>query len=91
MKLIFAKNKFNRRLGTKVVTVKKYALDKSDYPLRYNPQHPAANAQGYVKVPNVNRDIERADASEAQRTYEANLGLIEISRSLIKTTLEAIK
>jgi flagellar basal-body rod protein FlgC len=90
-KLIFAKNKFNRRLGTNVVTVKKYSLDKKDFPLRYSPRHPAADANGYVKMPNVNRDIERADAAEAQRTYEANLGIIETSRSLIKTTLEAIK
>ena len=43
-----------------------------------------------MKYPNVTREIERADASEAQRSYEANLSVIEVTNSLMQKTVEAI-
>jgi flagellar basal-body rod protein FlgC len=58
--------------------------------MKFDPHHPAANAEGYIKYPNVTREIERADASEAQRGYEANLSVIEVSNSLMNKTVEAI-
>lgn len=90
-KIIFAKNVYNKKLKTNVVIAKKVDFDKSDFILKYEPNHPAANADGYVKYPNVNRIIERADASEAQRGYEANLSIIEMSNSLMQKTVEAIR
>jgi flagellar basal-body rod protein FlgC len=59
--------------------------------MRYDPTHPSANANGYVKMPNVRKLVEMADASEAQRAYEANLGVVEMSRSMIQKSLEAIR
>ncbi len=90
-KIIYAKNQYNKKLKTNVVQVSKYDVDKSPFELKYDPQHPAADLHGYVKLPNVRREIERADASEAQRTYEANLGVIEVARSMQQKTIDAIK
>lgn len=91
-KIVFADNKYNRRLKTNVVTVKKFDIDKhTPFVLKYEPNHPAADFNGYVKYPNIRREIERADASEAQRSYEANLNVMEMSKSMIDKTLEVIK
>jgi flagellar basal-body rod protein FlgC len=90
-KIVFAENKYDRKAGAHLVRVRKYGKDESPFQLQYNPKHPAADLNGYVKLPNVNPQIERADASEAQRTYEANLGIIEVSRSMMQKTIEAIK
>lgn len=90
-KVIFAQNKYNKNYRTHVITTKKVDFDKSDFILKYDPYHPAANAEGYVKFPNVMKEIERADASEAQRGYEANLSIMQMSNSLIQRTVEAIK
>lgn len=90
-KIIFAKNNYDKRLKTNVVSVRKYDVDKRPFQLKYDPQHPAADLNGYVKLPNIHNEIERADASEAQRTYEANLGVVEVSRSMIQKTVDAIR
>jgi flagellar basal-body rod protein FlgC len=73
-----------------VIRTKKVDVDESDFIMKYDPYHPAANAEGLVKYPNITREIERADASEAQRSYEANLSVIEVSNSLMQKTVEAI-
>jgi flagellar basal-body rod protein FlgC len=90
-KIIFAKNNYDRKLGTNVVKVAKYGTDKAPFQRKYDPNHPAADLNGYVLLPNIVRDIERADASEAQRSYEANLGVVEVTRSMIQKTIDAIK
>lgn len=90
-KIILPANMYDKGLKTNVVRTKKVDYDKSDFILKYEPNHPAANSDGYVKYPNVQKEIERADASEAQRGYEANIGIIEISNSLMNKTIEAIR
>lgn len=89
-KIIFPKNTYNEKLGTHVLVTKKIDTDKSDFIMKYEPHHPAANEDGLVKYPNISREIERADASEAQRSYEANLSVIEVSNTLMQKTIEAI-
>jgi len=64
-------NQLDAALGTDVVRVRKVGEDKSEFPLRYDPSHPAANAQGYVRTPNVNSFVEVMDMREAQRSYNA--------------------
>ena len=73
-----------------MIVTKKVDYDKSDFILKFDPYHPAADADGMVKYPNVTREIERADAAEAQRGYEANLSVIEVSNGLIQKTVDAI-
>ncbi|MDX2050527.1 MAG: flagellar basal body rod protein FlgC [Rickettsiaceae bacterium] len=90
-KVIFAKNIYDKDKKTRLVKIKKYGYDKSDFKLKYDPSHPGANEAGYVKLPNVSKIIEKADATEAQRSYEANLGMIEISKQMIDKTLDLMR
>jgi flagellar basal-body rod protein FlgC len=65
--------------------------DKSDFKTEYDPGNPAADAKGYVKLPNVNSLVEALDMKEAQRAYEANLNVIETARSMEARTLDILK
>src|SRR3954453_11003651 len=53
-KTVSFENRVDRALGTETVRVKEIGQDKSVFAQRYDPSHPAANAQGYVKTSNVN-------------------------------------
>ena len=67
-----------------------YNIFNCRFIMKFDPHHPAADAEGYVKYPNITREIERADAAEAQRGYEANLSIMEVTGSLTQKTIEAI-
>ena len=54
----------------------------------YSPGHPDADANGYIRSSNVNAMVDMADAIMAQRAYEANLALINISRSMAAKAAE---
>ncbi len=90
-KVLYVKRKFSPELGAEITVVNQIAKDKSEYKIKYEPNHPAANADGYVRYPNVDPVIEMADAKEAQRSYEANLSALEIARSNQSKILEALK
>lgn len=90
-KMLILKNKYDANLGADVVQVDKIIKDKSEFVLKYEPFHPAADGNGYVKYPNVQLPLESVDAKEAQRTYEANLGALEIARSNQMKVVEAMK
>jgi flagellar basal-body rod protein FlgC len=81
----------NRELGIKLVTSGRIRLDQSDFGRRYEPGHPAADSQGYVKLPNVNALIEGMDMREAQRSYQANLNVISATRRMLARTLEILR
>jgi len=74
--------------GVKMVRV---VPDSSAFKMQYQPGHPAANATGYVKLPNVDPLVEALDMREAQRAYEANLNVIETSRAMEQRTLDLLK
>jgi flagellar basal-body rod protein FlgC len=54
----------------------------------YMPGHPDADKNGYVRASNVNPMVEMADAVLAQRAYEANLALVNITRSMALKAVE---
>ena len=89
-KIVTFKNMLNKTSNQKEVEVDKVVPDKSDFIMKYDPSHPAADSTGYVKMPNVNPLIEMMDMREAQRSYEANLGIIDISKAMINSTLDQI-
>ena len=76
--------------GATGVKLAQVTPDMSDFTMEYDPSHPAANAQGYVKKPNVNPLIETMDMREAQRAYEANLNVIETARAMTQKTLDIL-
>ena len=51
----------------------------------------AADARGYVRVPNVDSLVETMDMREAQRTYAANLSVLEVTRGMLTRTIEALR
>jgi flagellar basal-body rod protein FlgC len=86
------KNEMDRELGVRTVRVDDISEDmKSKFKLKYIPDHPAANEEGYVKMPNVSSMIETMDIREAQRSYEANLGMIEQARSMMQRTIDLLR
>ena len=90
-KTITFKNVLDKEMGIEKVTVAGYGVDKSDFKKKYEPGHPAADAAGYVKYPNVESVVELVDMREAQRAYEANLNVIDVSKSMISQTLGLLK
>ncbi len=85
------KNELNRSDDLRYVEVDKVASDQSDFKVKYDPHHPAADAQGYIRTPNVNTLIEMMDMRESQRSYEANLGVIEMARSMLMRMVDLIR
>ncbi|MES2906500.1 MAG: flagellar basal body rod protein FlgC [Pseudomonadota bacterium] len=84
-------SEYDRALGAQVVTLGHAQFDKSDFLSRYEPGHPAADAKGYVKYPNVNMMIETMDIREAQRSYEAGLNVIKAARGIIQSTIGILR
>ena len=84
-------NEMDRSVGTDVVKIKEVGEDKSDFPLRYDPGHPAADANGYVKTPNVNSFVEVMDMREAERSYNANLSVMQVTRGMLTSTIAMLK
>ena len=77
--------------GGQIVKIGKTALDMSDFNMRYEPGHPAANSAGYVKYPNIDPLVEAMDMRQAQRTYEANLNVVTTTRQMLSRTLDILK
>ena len=82
---------FDDALGAQLVELGRIQRDTSAFPTKYEPGHPAANAAGYVMTPNVNSLVEQMDLREAQRSYEANLGVIGATRRMVAKTLEILR
>ena len=85
------KNELDRVTGVSVVHVKSIVKDTSDFREKYMPGHPAADERGYVKMPNVNSLVEMMDMREAQRAYEANLSVIDNTRTMMARTVDLLK
>jgi flagellar basal-body rod protein FlgC len=90
-KVVTFKNVLDRSLGLRTVRTGKIRPDRSDFGKRHEPSHPAADDDGYVLTPNVNSLIEMSDMREAQRSYEANLSVIKISKSMLSQTLDLLQ
>lgn len=65
-------------------------IRKDDSPLRmvYEPGHPDADAQGYVRMPNINIVTEMVDMMTASRAYEANVTSVNVAKSMMLKALE---
>jgi flagellar basal-body rod protein FlgC len=81
----------DRSLGMNTVQVKAVVPDTSAFPQKYDPSNPAANPQGYVSEPNVNSFVELMDMREAERSYSANLNVMQASRTMLSRVIDLIK
>jgi flagellar basal-body rod protein FlgC len=90
-KTITFESAMDRAAGVETVRVKDIGVDGSDLPLRYDPANPAADPKGYVKLPNVNSFIEMMDMREAERSYSANLSVMQATRTMLNKTIDLLK
>jgi flagellar basal-body rod protein FlgC len=84
-------SQLDRTLDARVVTLGPVRTDPSNFQLKYEPGHPAADAAGNVMHPNVNPLVEMTDMRDAQRSYEANLNVIGATRRMIARTLDILR
>jgi flagellar basal-body rod protein FlgC len=90
--IITFKNTLDREIGEKVVKVDDVEkIKENKFVKKHMPDHPAADPNGYVNMPNVNTLIEMMDMREAQRSYEANLGMVEQSRDMMLKTIDVLR
>lgn len=70
------------------VQVTKIIKDTTPFELVYNPEHPDANADGYVEMPNVDPLREMVDLMSTTRSYEANVTVLNASKGMLMKALE---
>lgn len=74
--------------GVKVIGIEE---DADNLSIVYNPEHPDADAEGYVQMPNVNMVDEMIALINTQRTYEANVTALNTSKKILMKALEISK
>ena len=90
-KTISFETEVDRVTGANLVRVDSIERDRAPYRIEHDPGHPAADADGFVKMPNVNILVEMADMREANRSYEANLQVIKQAREMISMTIDLLR
>lgn len=70
------------------VQVTKIIEDDAPFKVVYNPNHPDANAEGYVQLPNVDPLKEMVDLMSATRSYEANVTALNATKNMLLKALE---
>lgn len=90
-KIVTFRNVLDKEVGANIVKVDKVGTDRSEFQKKYDPKHPAADRDGYVLAPNVNPLIEMMDMREAQRAYEANLNVVNVSKGLLSKTVDMLR
>ncbi len=90
-KTITFANELDRATEATLVSIADVGVDRSAFRVEYDPGHPAADAAGFVKLPNVNMLVEMADMREANRSYEANLQVIKQAREMVAMTIDLLR
>jgi len=82
---------FDSELGATLVKPGKPLPDKTDFKSQYDPGNPTADSQGYVKLPNVDSLVEIMDMRDAQRSYEADLQMLDTTKQMMAKTVDLLK
>ena len=90
-KTVSFKEVLDRSTGASLVQIDAIARDKSPFSVQHDPGHPAADANGNVRMPNVNPLVELADMREGHRSYDASLQVIRQTREMIADLLELLR
>jgi flagellar basal-body rod protein FlgC len=77
--------------GVQGVRMSQVTTDPTPFTIAHQPGHPAANANGDVKLPNVDPLMEAMDMRDAQRAYEANLNVIDTARAMQTSLIDLLK
>ena len=73
------------------VIVDKISRDDSEPKLKFDPQHPDADTNGYVAYPNINPVIEMADLVEATRSYQANVSAFQSAKDMANSAISLMQ
>jgi len=90
-KVISFESELDEAANANLVRVSGIDRHRSPYRVEHIPGLPAADAQGNVRLPNVDLVVEAADMREANRSYEANLQAIRQARDMINMTLDMLR
>lgn len=90
-KLVSFKNEYDAAVQQVGVAIDDVSLDRSKGEVLFEPEHPLANAEGYVTLSNVNMMIEIADAREAGRSYEANLTTFKQATQMYSSLIDLLR
>ncbi len=82
---------FDNELGATLVNPGRPLTDKTDFKSQYDPGNPNADSQGYVKLPNVDSLVEIMDMRDAQRSYEADLQMLDTTKQMLARTVDLLK
>jgi flagellar basal-body rod protein FlgC len=84
-------DQMDQATGAPLVGVSTIGTDPAPDPLKYEPGNPAADKDGYVKTPNVNEMVEIMDMQQAERSYSANLSVMQATRNMLSRTLALLQ
>ncbi len=73
------------------VVVDKIVRDDSPFKLRFDPENPDADENGYIQLPNINPVIEMSDLIEATRAYQANVSAFQSTKSIAQSAIDMLK
>jgi flagellar basal-body rod protein FlgC len=90
-KIATVHSEFDKELNANLVESGKPVSDMSDFRQQYDPGNPMADKAGYVKLPNVDSLVEIMDMREAQRSYEADLTVMQASKTMLASTVDLLK
>ena len=90
-KVVTFASELDRASGVNRVGVTSIANSAEPFRIERNPSHPAADKDGFVKLPNVKTLVELADMREANRSYEANVQVVKQARDLISMTIDLLR
>lgn len=90
-KVVTFRNVLDHSSGDDLVKVGHITYDGAPFESRYLPGNPAADAQGYVKMPNVNPLVELGDMREAQQSYQASVDVITVAKNMLGQALTLLK
>lgn len=90
-KVISFESELDDATNANLVKVEGVDVHKAPFRIEHDPGHPAADANGFVKLPNVNMLVEMADMREANRSYEANLQVMKQAREMISMTIDLMR
>jgi flagellar basal-body rod protein FlgC len=90
-KVVSFQSELDEATNANLVKIDTIEPHRTPYRIEHDPDHPAADANGYVKLPNVNMLVELADMREANRSYEANLQVLKQAREMISMTIDLLR
>lgn len=73
------------------VIVDKISRDDTKPLMKFEPNHPDADASGYVAYPNINPVIEMADLVEATRSYQANVSAFQSAKDMANSSISLLQ